>query len=117
MNTAQIIRMMDQQLGVLKDLDELLAHDAQAKGSHGVAETCVKALREYTDSMRAACEAAKTMAQHYTTKKAEPAAAASVAKTPEPAPKRTKKEKPVEPETTKTVEAVESEDVDLDFLD
>ena len=112
MNTAQIIRMMDQQLGVLKDLDELLAHDAQAKGAHGVAENCIKALREYTDSMRAACEAAKTMAQHYTTKKAEPAAAPA-AKTPKPAPKRTKMEKPAEPEP---VETVESED-DLDFLD
>lgn len=112
MNTAQIIRMMDQQLGVLKDLDELLAHDAQAKGAHGVAENCVKALREYTDTMRAACEAAKTMAQHYTTKKTEPAAPA--AKTPEPAPKRTKREKPAEPEP---VETVESEDDDLDFLD
>ena len=113
MNTTQIIRMMDQQLGVLKDLDELLAHDAQAKGAHGVAENCIKALREYTDSMRAACEAAKTMAQHYTTKKAEQAAAPA-AKTPDPAPKRTKKEKPIEPEP---VETAEPEDDDLGFLD
>jgi len=87
MNFSSTIQMMKQQLGVLDNLDKLLAHDAKEKGAHGIAPERIEALRTYSATMRTACEAAQSLAVFYNlgTGKTEPAALTSPA-TPEPKP-------------------------------
>ena len=87
MNFSSTIQMMKQQLGVLDNLDKLLAHDAKEKGAHGIAPDRVEALRTYSATMRTACEATQSLAVFYNlgTGKTEPAAPTAPA-TPEPKP-------------------------------
>ena len=57
MNAGQIVTQMNQQLSVIKNLEELLAHDAKEKGAHEVKSENVTALKKYVAEMRLAFEA------------------------------------------------------------
>ena len=114
---------MNQQLKVLKELDDLIARSA-AEGKTGTASAeDVDPLRAYTSDMRRACSAAIALEtglpQPLTEKKEEPAAQAAEEK---PA-KRKSRAKKAEPKTetppadAPAPETVEAEDDDLSFLD
>lgn len=108
---------MEQQLRILKELDDLIARsDAEGKTGTAPAED-VDHLRTYTADMRRACNVAIALETALTPpkeeKKAEP-----VAEEKKPA-KRKSRAKKVEPaaETPPAPETAEAEDVDLSFLD
>lgn len=115
MNAGQIVTQMNQQLSVIKNLEELLAHDAKEKGAHNIKPGDVAALKKYVSEMRLACETASIMAVHYNIKTSKPAAdTLKPIETPKPATvkKPVEEPKPVEPPVT-----TEPEDDDLGFLD
>lgn len=108
---------MEQQLRVLKELDNLIVR-SDAEGSTGTASAeDVDHLRAYTADMRRACNVAIALETALTPlkeeKKAEP-----VAEEKKPA-KRKSRAKKVEPaaETPPAPKTAEAEDVDLSFLD
>lgn len=112
---------MDRQLGVLKELDELIARsDAEGRTGAASAED-VDHLRGYVADMRRACNVAIALEAALTPpkeeKKAEP-----VAEEKKPA-KRKSRAKKVEPKTealpadVPMPETAEAEDDDLSFLD
>ena len=109
MNAGQIVTQMNQQLSVIKNLEELLAHDAKEKGAHNIKPGDVAALKKYVSEMRLACETASIMAAHYNIKTSKPAA-----ETPKPAAAKKSVEdpKPIEPPVV-----AKPEDDDLGFLD
>ena len=112
---------MDQQLKVLKELDDLIARsDAEGKTGTASAED-VDHLRAYTSDMRRACNAAialeTALAQSKAEKKAEPTAEE---KKPAKRKPRAKKAEPVletPPADAPVPETAEAEDDDLSFLD
>lgn len=112
---------MERQLGVLKDLDDLIAR-SNAEGQTGTASAEeVDHLRSYVTDMRRACNVAIALETALTPpkeeKKAEP-----VAEEKKPA-KRKSRAKKVEPKTealpadVPVPETAEAEDDDLSFLD
>ena len=108
---------MDRQLGVLKELDDLITR-SDAEGQTGTASAeDVDHLRGYVADMRRACNVAIALETALTPpkeeKKAEPAAEEK-----KPA-KRKSRAKKVEAlaETPPTPETAEAEDDDLSFLD
>lgn len=112
---------MDQQLKVLKELDDLIARsDAEGKTGTASAED-VEHLRAYTSDMRRACSAAIALETALTPpkveKKAEPTAEE---KKPAKRKPRAKKAEPVvetPPADAPAPETAEAEDDDLSFLD
>ena len=108
---------MEQQLRVLKELDDLIVR-SDAEGSTGTASAeDVDHLRGYVADMRRACNVAialeTALMPTREEKKAEP-----VAEEKKPA-KRKSRARKVEPaaETPPAPETAEAEDVDLSFLD
>ena len=118
---------MDQQLKVLKELDDLIARsDAEGKTGTASAED-VDHLRTYTSDMRRACSAAIALETALTPPKAEkkeerkeePAAQAAEEK-PAKRKSRAKKAEPkaeTPPADAPAPETAEAEDDDLSFLD
>ena len=112
---------MEQQLRVLKELDDLIARsDAENKTGTASAED-VDHLRAYVADMRRACNVAIALETALTPpkeeKKAEPAAEE---KNPAKRKSRAKKADPVAdtpPADAPTPETAEAEDEDLSFLD
>lgn len=112
---------MDQQLKVLKELDDLIARsDAEGKTGTASAED-VDHLRAYASDMRRACSTAIALETAMTPpkeeKKAEPAAEE---KKPAKKKSRAKKMEPVAetpPADMPVPETAEAEDDDLSFLD
>jgi len=112
---------MDQQLKVLKELDDLIARsDAEGKTGTASAED-VDHLRAYASDMRRACNAAialeTALTQPKAEKKEEPAAEE---KKPAKRKSRAKKMEPVAeppPADMPAPETAEAEDDDLSFLD
>ena len=112
---------MDQQLKVLKELDDLIARsDAEGKTGTASAEA-VDHLRAYASDMRRACNAAialeTALTQPKAEKKEEPAAEE---KKPAKRKSRAKKMEPVAeppPADMPAPETAEAEDDDLSFLD
>lgn len=111
---------MDRQLGVLKELDDLLTR-SDAEGQTGTASAeDVDHLRSYVADMRRACNVAIALETALTPPKSEkkaestaeekPAKRKSRAKKAEPKPEALPADDPM-PETT------EAEDDDLSFLD
>ena len=117
---------MNQQLKVLKELDDLIAR-SDAEGKTGTASTeDVDHLRAYTSDMRRACNAAIALetaltppkAEKKEEKKEEPAAQA--AEKPAKRKSRAKKDEPKAenpPADAPAPETAEAEDDDLSFLD
>jgi hypothetical protein len=108
---------MEQQLRVLKELDDLIARsDAEVQTGTASAED-VDHLRAYVADMRRACNAAIALETALTPpkeeKKAEPAAEE---KKPAKRKSRAKKAEP-KPETPPAPETAETEADDLSFLD
>lgn len=115
---------MNQQLKVLKELDDLIARsDAEGKTGTASAED-VDHLRAYTSDMRRACNAAIALETALTPpktekKKEEPAAQAAEEK-PAKRKSRAKKDEPkaeTPPADAPAPETAEAEDDDLSFLD
>ena len=115
---------MNQQLKVLKELDDLIAR-SDAEGKTGTASTeDVDHLRAYTSDMRRACNAAIALETALTPtkaekKKEEPAAQAAEEK-PAKRKSRAKKDEPkaeTPPADAPAPETAEAEDDDLSFLD
>ena len=112
---------MEQQLRVLKELDDLIARsDAEGKTGTASAED-VDHLRAYTSDMRRACSTAISLETALTPpkeeKKAEPTAEE---KKPAKRKPRAKKAEPVvetPPADAPAPETAEAEDDDLSFLD
>ena len=112
---------MEQQLRVLKELDDLIARsDAEGKTGTASAED-VDHLRAYASDMRRACNAAialeTALTQPKAEKKEEPAAEE---KKPAKRKSRAKKMEPVAeppPADMPAPETAEAEDDDLSFLD
>ena len=112
---------MEQQLGVLKELDDLIAR-SDAEGQTGTASAeDVDHLRGYVADMRRACNAAIALETALTPpkeeKKAEPTAEE---KKPAKRKPRAKKAEPVvetPPADAPAPETAEAEDDDLSFLD
>ena len=112
---------MNQQLKVLKELDDLIARsDAEGKTGTASAED-VDHLRAYASDMRRACNAAialeTALTQPKAEKKEEPAAEE---KKPAKRKSRAKKMEPVAeppPADMPAPETAEAEDDDLSFLD
>lgn len=112
---------MEQQLRVLKELDDLIARsDVEGKTSTASAED-VDHLRAYVADMRRACNVAialeTTLTPPKEEKKAEPAAEE---KKPAKRKSRAKKAEPVAetpPADAPAPETAEAEDDDLSFLD
>lgn len=112
---------MDQQLKILKELDDLIAR-SDAEGKTGTASTeDVDHLRAYASDMRRACSAAialeTALTQPKTEKKEEPAAEE---KKPAKRKSRAKKAEPkaeTPPADAPAPETAEAEDDDLSFLD
>lgn len=116
---------MNQQLKVLKELDDLIAR-SDAEGKTGTASTeDVDHLRAYTSDMRRACNTAVALetalaqpkAEKKEEKKEEPAAEE---KKPAKRKSRAKKVEPVAetpPADAPAPETAEAEDDDLSFLD
>lgn len=112
---------MEQQLRVLKELDDLIARsDVEGKTSTASVED-VDHLRAYVADMRRACNVAIALETALTPpkeeKKAEPAAEE---KKPAKRKSRAKKAEPVvetPPADAPTPETAEAEDDDLSFLD
>lgn len=118
---------MNQQLKVLKELDDLITR-SDAEGKTGTASTeDVDHLRAYTSDMRRACNAAIALetaltqpkAEKKEEKKEEPAAQAAEEK-PAKRKSRAKKDEPkaeTPPADMLAPETAEAEDDDLSFLD
>lgn len=114
---------MEQQLRVLKELDDLIARSDEEGNTGTASAEDVDHLRAYVADMRRACNAAIALETALTPpkeeKKAEPAAEAkpakrkSRAKKAEPKPEIT----PEETAPQETPESAETEDLDLSFLD
>lgn len=116
---------MDRQLGVLKELDELIAR-SDAEGQTGTASAeDVDHLRAYASDMRRACNTAIALETALTPpkvekkeeKKEEPAAEE---KKPAKRKSRAKKDEPkaeTPPADAPAPETAEAEDDDLSFLD
>ena len=111
---------MDRQLGVLKELDELIAR-SDAEGQTGTASAeDVDHLRGYVADMRRACNVAIALETALTPpkeeKKAEPAAEEKPAKRKSRAKKAEPKTEAL-PADVPMPETAEAEDDDLSFLD
>ena len=115
---------MNQQLKVLKELDDLIARsDAEGKTGTASAED-VDHLRTYASDMRRACNAAIALETALTPPKAEKKEEEPAAQAAEEKPaKRKSRAKKAEPKTetppadAPAPETVEAEDDDLSFLD
>lgn len=107
---------MDRQLGVLKELDELIAR-SDAEGQTGAASAeDVDHLRSYVTDMRRACNVAIALETALTPPKAEKKAEPAAEEKPAKRKSRAKKAEPAA-ETPPAPETAEAEDVDLSFLD
>jgi HAMP domain-containing protein len=133
MNTGNVNNLMNQQLKALKDIEDLLAHDAKQDVAHNVAHSIkqenIDALKAYVETMKLACTTAIALAKHYEPKGTPAKSAALVQPThadvypedveeeneaPPAAPASEKKK-----EAAKKPEPVKEEppiDDDLDFL-
>nr|DAY40111.1 MAG TPA: hypothetical protein [Caudoviricetes sp.] len=113
---------MNQQLKVLKELDDLIARsDAEGKTGTASAED-VDHLRTYVADMRRACNAAIALETALTQPKAEKKEEEPVAEEKKPAKRksRAKKDEPkaeTPPADAPAPETAEAEDDDLSFLD
>ena len=115
---------MDRQLGVLKELDDLITRSDSERKTGTASTEDVDHLRGYVADMRRACNAAIALETALTPPKeekkeeapaaeAKPAKRKSRAKKAEPKPEIT----PEETAPQETPEGAETEDLDLSFLD
>ena len=111
---------MDRQLGVLKELDELIAR-SDAEGQTGTASAeDVDHLRGYVADMRRACNVAIALETALTPPKEEKKAEQAVEEKPAKRKSRAKKAEPKTealPSDAPMPETTEAEDDDLSFLD
>ena len=111
---------MDRQLGVLKELDDLLTR-SDAEGQTGTASAeDVDHLRAYVADMRRACNAAIALETALTPPKAEKKAESTAEEKPAKRKSRAKKAEPKTealPADVPMPETTEAEDDDLSFLD
>ena len=111
---------MDRQLGVLKELDELIAR-SDAEGQTGTASAeDVDHLRGYVADMRRACNVAIALETALTPPKEEKKAEQAVEEKPAKRKSRAKKAEPKTealPADVPMPETAEAEDDDLSFLD
>jgi hypothetical protein len=111
---------MNQQLKVLKELDDLIARsDAEGKTGTASAED-VDHLRAYASDMRRACNAAIALETALTPPKAEKKAEPAAEEKPTKRKSRAKKDEPkaeTPPADAPAPETAEAEDDDLSFLD
>lgn len=114
---------MDRQLGVLKELDDLITR-SDAEGQTGTASAeDVDHLRGYVADMRRACNVAIALETALTPPKEERKAESTAEEKPAKRKSRAKKAEPkpeITPEETapqETPESAETEDLDLSFLD
>ena len=111
---------MDRQLGVLKELDELIAR-SDAEGQTGTASAeDVDHLRSYVADMRRACNVAIALETALTPPKEEKKAEQAVEEKPAKRKSRAKKAEPKTealPADVPMPETAEAEDDDLSFLD
>ena len=111
---------MDRQLGVLKELDDLLTR-SDAEGQTGTASAeDVDHLRGYVADMRRACNVAIALETALIPPKAEKKAEPAAEEKPAKRKSRAKKAEPkteAPPADVPVPEATEAEDDDLSFLD
>jgi hypothetical protein len=111
---------MDRQLGVLKELDDLITR-SDAEGQTGTASAeDVDHLRGYVADMRRACNVAIALETALTPPKEEKKAEQAVEEKPAKRKSRAKKAEPKTealPADVPMPETAEAEDVDLSFLD
>ena len=111
---------MEQQLRLLKELDDLIVR-SDAEGSTGTASAeDVDHLRAYTADMRRACNVAIALETALTPPKEEKKAEQAVEEKPAKRKSRAKKVEPAAetpPADTPIPERAEAEDDDLSFLD
>lgn len=111
---------MEQQLRLLKELDDLIVR-SDAEGSTGTASAeDVDHLRAYTTDMRRACNVAIALETALTPPKEEKKAEQAVEEKPAKRKSRAKKVEPAAetpPADTPIPERAEAEDDDLSFLD
>ena len=111
---------MEQQLRILKELDDLIARsDAEGKTGTASAED-VDHLRTYTADMRRACNVAIALETALTPPKEEKKAEQAVEEKPAKRKSRAKKAEPKTealPSDAPMPETTEAEDDDLSFLD
>ncbi len=111
---------MDRQLGVLKELDDLITR-SDAEGQTGTASAeDVDHLRSYVADMRRACNVAIALETALTPPKAEKKAEPAAEEKPAKRKSRAKKAEPKTealPGDVPMLEATEAEDDDLSFLD
>jgi len=117
MDTGKIVSAMNQQLGLLHNLEDLIAHDAKEKSDNGLKPGELDALKKYVTEMKNAADYAITLANHYSKSK-------GFGVTGETKPTETKPVEPVKKPVVKTkpAEAVPAkpeleEADDLSFLD
>ncbi|MEW5952651.1 MAG: hypothetical protein AB1815_02680 [Bacillota bacterium] len=65
MDLNNIMNLMGQQAKVLKELEDLIAHDAKEAGSHSVNPKDLDVLKTYVSTMKTAVDTATTLAKHY----------------------------------------------------
>ncbi len=98
MNFDSIINFMNQQSKVLKELEDLLAHDAkQENPGHSVDPVAIKTLKDYVATMKYAVDTATALAKFYksaenTKPKTEKQPALEKTDNPPPKKKRSKKD-------------------------
>ena len=111
---------MDRQLGVLKELDDLITR-SDAEGQTGTASAeDVDHLRAYASDMRRACNVAIALETALTPPKEEKKAEQAVEEKPAKRKSRAKKAEPVvetPPADAPASETAEADDDDLSFLD
>lgn len=126
MDFNNIIKLMDQQLKALKEIEELLAHNDEQTPTHSINPEDIEGLKNYITTMKKAANTATALANHFENKRGT-----QPAKTPQaneatttPDGESEKAEKPKRSSAKKqnavkeepfTEPAVEEEE-DLDFL-
>jgi hypothetical protein len=122
MNTGNVNNLMNQQLKALKDIEDLLAHDAKQTATHSIKQEDIEALKTYISTMKLACNTAIALAKHYESKTAPAKLVADVPEGSEEESEATpaapvkdpkKKKEPKPPEPAKEEPPI---DDDLDFL-
>lgn len=125
MNCNRVINAMAQQADMLKQIEEVIAHD-EKQASSAVTLEEMTALKNYMNTMKTACTVATALAKHYASENKPKEASFETddpTETDEPKdkPARTRnkkeKEKASSNKQAPPVEEPQEEDDDLDFLD
>jgi len=65
MDFNKVKSMMQQQIGALKNLEELLDHDAQQGANHDISQESIDLLMNHVDQLKKICNTAVALADHY----------------------------------------------------